>query len=127
MDELKITDNVPEVLRVALERPVTVVEGERQIAFIVSVAMFKKIGGNPERLGVEYLGEDADVRHEVGTGTPYERSQRFGELIMQSAKAKTFEPLLVNGQPVAVIVPPPSDRDPYEPPQGPWLRILPIP
>ena len=126
MNPLGPINNLPEVLRTALKRPVTVVEGERQIALIVSVTFFEKIGGNSERLGVEYLGEDALSRHEVGSGTPDERSQRLGELIMRSAKAKTFEPLLVNGQPVAVVVPPPIDRDTSEPPEGPWIRVLPL-
>jgi hypothetical protein len=126
METLGPINDLPEVLRMALKQPVTVVEGERQIALIVSVAFFEQIGGNPERLGVEYLGEDALSRHEVGSGTPDERSQRLGELVMQSANAKTFEPLLVNGQPVAVVVPPPIDRDTIEPPTGPWIRVLPL-
>ena len=45
---------------------------------------------------------------------------------MQSVNGKTFEPLLVNGQPVAVVVPPPIDRDTSAAPNGPWIRILPI-
>jgi hypothetical protein len=39
---------------------------------------------------------------------------------------KTFEPLLVNGQPMAVVVPPPSNRDPNAPPKGPWIRVIAI-
>jgi hypothetical protein len=126
MDEFKITDNVPEVLRIALERPVTVVEGERQIACIVSVPYFEEVGGDPEQLGVESLGENALVRHDMGSGSPDERSQRFCRLVMHAAHAKTFEPLLVTGQPVAVVVPLPRNRDPNAPPKGPWIRILPI-
>jgi hypothetical protein len=127
MDTLGPINNVPEVLRAALERPVTVVEGERQIACIVSISYFAEIGGDPERLGVESLGESALTRHEVGSGTPDDRSQRFCRLILHAAHAKTFEPLLVNGQPVAVVVPPPRNRDTSAPPKGPWIRILPIP
>ena len=43
MDTLGPINNLPEVLRTALKLPVTVVEGERQIACIVSVAFFEKI------------------------------------------------------------------------------------
>ena len=42
MDTLGPINNLPEVLRTALKRPVTVVEGERQIACIVSVALLRE-------------------------------------------------------------------------------------
>lgn len=44
---------MPEILRVAGERPVTVVEGQGQIACIVSVTSFVQIGDDPEQLEVE--------------------------------------------------------------------------
>ena len=52
MDASGSINNVPEVLQTALQRPVTVIEGERQIACIVSVAYFAEIGGDPEQLVV---------------------------------------------------------------------------
>jgi hypothetical protein len=116
-------DDVPEVLRLALEGPVTVIEGERQIAWIVSLSYFAEVGGEPERLGVEGFGERTLAGHEMGAGTPDEHSQRFCRLVLHAAHAKAFIPLLVNGQPVAVVVPPLKVSDPNAPPGGPWIRI----
>jgi hypothetical protein len=98
-----------------------------QIACIVSVSYFSEIGGNPEQLGVERFGGKTMAAHDVGSGTPDERSQRFCRLVLHASHAKTFVPLLVNGQPVAVVVPPLGSREPNAPPEGPWIRIEPIP
>jgi hypothetical protein len=123
MDSPGPINNVPEVLRIALEQPVTVVEGERPIACVVSVSYFAEIGGDPERLGVERFGEKTLAGHDMGSGTPDERSQRFCRLVLHASHAKAFVPLLVNGQPVVVVVPPGVNQDPSVPPSGTWIRI----
>jgi hypothetical protein len=116
-------DNVPEVLRLALKGPVTVVEGGRQIAWIVSLPYFAEVSGEPVRLEVEQFSEKTLARLEMGSGSPDERSQRFCRLVLHAVHAKTVAPLLVNGQPMAMVVPPLKVRDPSAPPEGPWIRI----
>ncbi len=106
----------------ALHEPVTAVKDGRQIACIVSVAAFAEAGGDVERLGVAHWSDATRADHELGHGEPDVRVQRLCRLIVHAAHARAFAPLLVNGQAVAVVIPPLS-ADRAALPSGPWIRI----
>jgi hypothetical protein len=117
-----LRNNVPEVLRLALREPVTVVKDGQQIACVVSVAAFTDAGGDVTRLRVDAWSERARSVHEFGEGARHDRVQRFGRMILHAAHSKSFAPVLVNGQIVAVVIPPLSD-DRSALPFGVWLSL----
>ena len=117
-----LRNNVPEVLRLPLREPVTAVEGGRQIACIVSVSSFVDAGGSIELLGAGSMSPSLLEAHEFGHGRPDARVQRLCRLIVHAAHTRRFAPVLVNGQIVAVVLPPLS-RDHTALPSGPWLEI----
>jgi hypothetical protein len=117
-----LRNNVPELLRLALLEPVTVVKDGRQIACIVSLAAFTEAGGNVERAGVGEWSAALREAHELGHGEPDARVQRLCRLIVHAAHSRAFAPLLVNGQVVAVVIPPlAADRTAL--PSGPWITL----
>ena len=116
-------NNVPKILQVALEQPVTVVQGTTQIACIISIPLFTQLAGNEYLSEIECWDETLRDFHDLGQGTPDDRSQRFCALIVHAADEKAVVPLLMNRQPVAVAVPPPRNRDASAPPKGAWVRI----
>jgi hypothetical protein len=115
-------NNVPEVLRLALHEPVTVVQDGRQIACIVSLADFAEAGGEVALLDVEPWNERTRAMHEFGHGAADDRVQRFARLILHAAHSRHFAPLMLNGRIVAVVIPPLSpDRTAL--PSGPWITL----
>jgi hypothetical protein len=117
-----LRNNVPEVLRLALREPVTVVKDGRQIACIVSLADFAEAGGELALLGVERWNEQTRAMHEFGQGAADDRVQRFARLVLRAAHSRRFAPLLVNAHIVAVVIPPlASDRTTR--PSGPWITL----
>src|SRR3954453_371134 len=117
-----LRNNVPEVLRLALREPVTVVKDGRQIACIVSVAAFAGAGGDVGRLGVEAWSARAREAHEFGRGERHERVPGFGRMLLHAAHSRSFPPVLRNGQGWAVVIPPlATDRTAL--PSGPWITL----
>src|SRR3954447_1602706 len=113
-----LRNNVPEVLRLALREPVTVVKDGRQIACIVSVAAFAEAGGDVGRLRVDSWSARAREAHKFGRGERHERVQRFGRVLLHAAHSRSFAPVLLNGRVVAVVIPPLA-TDRTAPPSGP--------
>src|SRR5689334_22832611 len=117
-----LQNNVPEVLKLALHEPVTVVKDGRQIACVVSVAAFTEAGGQVALLGAERWNEQTRAAHEFGHGAADDRVQRFARLVLHAAHSRSFAPLLVNAHVVAVVIPPLS-ADRTAPPSGPWFTL----
>ena len=113
---------MPEVLRLALREPVTVVKEGQQIACIVSVTAFAEEGGNPARLRVDAWSERAREAHEFGQDDGDARVQRFARMLLHAAHSRSFAPVLLNGQVVAVVIPPLS-ADRTASPSGPWITL----
>src|SRR5690349_15658809 len=101
-----LRNNVPEVLRLALREPVTVVKDGRQIACLVSLAAFAEAGGDVTRLSVAGWSDRAREAHEFGHGTADERVERFVRMILHATHSRSFASILLNGQIVAVVIPP---------------------
>jgi hypothetical protein len=117
-----LQNNVPEVLRLALQEPVTVVQDGRQVACVISLADFAEAGGEVALLGVEHWNQQTRAMHEFGHGAADDRVQRFARLVLHAARSRRFAPLLVNDHIVAVVIPPlASDRTAR--PSGPWITL----
>src|SRR5690348_7941922 len=96
-----LRNNVPEMLRLALREPVTVVKDGRQIACIVSLADFAEADGEVTLLGVETWNKQTRAMHEFGQGAADDRVQRFARLVLHAAHSRHFAPLLLNDHIVA--------------------------